>query len=525
MVGGQSNGSSSSGGNNANGSNANGLSSMPPPNSNSSRPPCYNAAAPPPQLSYTPDPTIYYNLPFYGAPFDASGAIYPSVTSEGLELANGGYSEVSPILVSDYLSGFVDGIETTQRSYSLSESTLELEISDVEPSNQQPPPPPETTPLSQSSVSKQPSGSYEKTLSPSHSSQEAPTETPDTTRQTKTPVVSLLSMEQIQEKDLFAMQGGRRVKPQPPQYQQQPPQSLQSSVPPLSLPQMIMQPHFSLHHNPPPPLPPQSHQSPFYACNYNGAPIRSQMHYNKTGNLNNNNNNYNNRDGHFNNGWRKPRNYNNSRKYDQNNKNFDLPSSSRSSLRTDSNSSANTIVDETKNEEKIGMQPVVFNHHRTGGLPPPAPLPLMHPGMMHHPAPLQNNYPLFNGGSSRTYQNSNNNYYQRRNNNNNNSFKHQSQQSVPLSIPNRDFNNDNSSYNKNKNNLVQSTQMRSNNGPPTFGMITSTKRNKRVVRRNTQTGAGGVGGGAPSEIGAGDGPLSNNDLVADTCKKMETLKM
>ncbi|XP_044260211.1 transcription factor mef2A isoform X2 [Tribolium madens] len=363
---------------NGSGGNSQGGPPMPPSNS-PPRPPCYNAQLPP----YTPDP-VYYNMPVYGGPVEGT-AVYP----EGLDMSNGVYPE-GPYPVADSTQDINDTASVT--------------------------PIVDHAPL------------YE------HETNDA-----DNSRQSKTPVVSLLSMEQHQEKDFVSMQGGRRVKPQPlpppPQQQQQP----------------IVIPHFAQNQAPPP---------MYY--NFNGPPVRSQIP------------SYNNNNNKTANGYRKPRTFNSAsntaatRKYDLNRTN---DNSSRSSLRTDSNSSANAVVDENKNEEKQST----------------------------------NSFHMYNP-CSRTYQNS----LGRRMNNK------------------KDMLDNN---NKPKSNFVVQSQQQQlrNNGQQSYVMTTAAaatasaasvvRRNKRSTRRNV-----GQSGGSLSEIGAGDAPLANND-VTDTCKKMETLKM
>jgi RNA recognition motif-containing protein len=193
-----------------------------PPSNSSPRPPCYNPQLPP----YTPDP-VYYNMPVYGGPLEGA-PVYP----EGLDMANGGYPEVSQIL-GEVLPGF-DGVDV-QGPYPVGEPSaqdLEQQIHETDhhhhhqhhhhhhqQQQQQPtqlPPPPV------------PSFEHE------------PPADADANRQTtKTPVVSLLSMEQHQEKDFVSMQGGRRVKPQPPQQ-------------PLPPPPIMIQ-HYPQQNQPPPP--------------------------------------------------------------------------------------------------------------------------------------------------------------------------------------------------------------------------------------------------------------------------------
>ncbi|CAH1380171.1 unnamed protein product [Tenebrio molitor] len=279
-----------------------------PPSNSSPRPPCYNPQLPP----YTPDP-VYYNMPVYGGPLEGA-PVYP----EGLDMANGGYPEVSQIL-GEVLPGF-DGVDV-QGPYPVGEPSaqdLEQQIHETDHHHhhqhhhhhhqqQQPtqlPPPPV------------PSFEHE------------PPADADANRQTtKTPVVSLLSMEQHQEKDFVSMQGGRRVKPQPPQQ-------------PLPPPPIMIQ-HYPQQNQPPPPL---------YHYSFNGPPVRSQMPPPQ----------YKGRDATaLNNGWRKSRSYNNAaagaatrKSYENGNRNNNNDTSSRSSLRSDSNSSANAAVDENRNEER-----------------------------------------------------------------------------------------------------------------------------------------------------------------------------
>lgn len=255
MVGGGSNGP-------GNGSNGNSQNGPPMPSSGSPpRQPCYNTAQLP---AFGPDP-IYYNMPaVYGGPVEGT-----PIFSEGLDMSNSGvYPEVSQIL-DHCLGGFADGIDVQGPYPVAAEDTLDTDH--------------ETTDT-------------------------------DNSRQSKTPVVSLLSMEQHQEKDFVSMQGGRRVKPLPP--------------PPQPPPQPVVIPHYPQQNHPPPP--------PIY-YNYHPPPLRSHPNTAKTTN-----------------GYRKPRCYNRTN-----------DNSSRSSLRTDSNSSANATIDENKNEEKITPSFHVYNNTRT----------------------------------------------------------------------------------------------------------------------------------------------------------------
>lgn len=307
-------------------------------------------------------------------------------------------------------------------------------------------------------------------------------------RNSHTPVVSLLSIDHQQEKDYSSMQSGRRRKP--------PALNVQNNLPVYHTNGFVPNPFVGFNPQQPPP-------PPFGVYNNGYAP--SFTDYRRI-------NGYDNRPT---NNVNKPKRrvYDNSRRLNDH--------SSRSSLRTDSNSSA-SCADENRNEEKA-MRTAV-------NTPPPAP----YSPMTHH------QFKIITNSNAKNYYNKHNN------NNNNNYYRPNTTPSGDRSKPNdvvattkkngsNTHNNLNSTSNpvntnsstnissSNSNTLsCPNSPQSSNNSQVHLSTTTSqsfvpqaARRNKRSLRRS--------GGAGINEIGAGDAPLPGE--VGEVCKKLESLKL
>lgn len=313
-------------------------------------------------------------------------------------------------------------------------------------------------------------------------------------RNSSTPVVSLLSLDQQQEKDFLSMQGGRRRKPTNPPSSHCPP------VPCRNYPSNGFVPYGQITYDSPP-------SQPFNTYNTNHHQNRPSYNNCYQRRLNGFDNRYNN-------------NKNKKKNYDINRAGHSNDHSSRSSLRTDSNSSA-SCVDENKNDEK--------SHTRTAvNTPPPAPYsPLANPFKMFNLP----NYHITNNNSRNPNNlkfNHNRPYYNSNNNNNNYCYEKYKGGINESPIPSKNDGANSSSNNfttlNSQQNLTSQVHVATSQGlvpsSSTQGFSGSTsnpRRSRRSIRRNG-------GGGGVNEIGAGDAPLLS-EVGGEVCKKLETLKL
>lgn len=404
----------------------------------------------------------------------------------------------------------------------------------------------------------------------------------DTSRQSNTPVVSLLSIDHQQEKDLTSMQGGRRRKsPSQTQRASTPhnhnfmPNGFQSGYSPVP-PQSHNPNPYSHHHSHSQPsqhtysqnmylthVPSLSHhqQQPHHHHHsmdygYNNPNISS---YNK--NLNNNRLMMNGYDKlYINNNIRKKRTYVNDKPYKQHQYNSDHTVI----VRSDSNSSA-SVVDENRNENKIVSSSDNYNFVTSSSTVTTSTYSTLNKvsnnSNINNNIVRYNNWPSFNNNNNNNIRSGGFNqdkrvnikktYVPRRfyNSNNNNNTSHK-EQNTTTTTTTTDTNN----YVYNKNNLINLNNNKSNNVVPVnceISTITTTtncidltktishqnavpisqipassqhfappsRRNRKTVRRNTTTSTTAI-----SEIGAGDAPLPVQD-VNDTGKKLESLKL
>lgn len=307
-------------------------------------------------------------------------------------------------------------------------------------------------------------------------------------RNSSTPVVSLLSLDQQQEKDLLSLQGGRRRKPTNPPSLQGPPVQCRN-------------------------YPSNGYVNPYGQIAYHTSPSQPYHTYNSNFHQNrpSYNSGYQRRFNGFDN--RYTNNKIKKKSFDTNRTGHSNDHSSRSSLRTDSNSSA-SCVDENKNEEK--------SHIRTAvNTPPPAPYsPLANPFKVFSLPNYnitnnnsRNSNPKFN--HNRPYYNSNNNNYgyekcksindssnpsKNGGANSSNNFSSDSQQNLPSQV-----------HVATSQGLVPTSSAQGYSGAPP-----NPRRSRRSIRRS--------GGGGVNEIGAGDAPLLS-EVSGEVCKKLETLKL
>lgn len=306
-------------------------------------------------------------------------------------------------------------------------------------------------------------------------------------RNSSTPVVSLLTLDQQQEKDLLSMQGGRRRKPTNPP---------------------------TLHG---PPVANRNYPSNGFINSY------GQISYHSSSQpYNTYNSNFHQNRPSFNSGYQRRLNgfdnrYNNSKtkkkNYDTNKTGHSNDHSSRSSLRTDSNSSA-SCVDENKNEERTHMRTAV-------NTPPPAPY-----------SPLANPFKMFNlpnynitNNNSRTSTNPKFNHSRPYHNNNNNNYYYEKYKNFnDSSNPSKNggANTSNNFSSDSQQNLTSQVHVATSQGlVPTSstqgfsGAPPNPRRSRRSIRRS---------GGGVNEIGAGDAPLLS-EVGGEVCKKLETLKL
>ncbi|KAJ8911305.1 hypothetical protein NQ315_016999 [Exocentrus adspersus] len=378
--------------------------------------------------AYSPADSLFYNLPVYGAAMEV-----PPVYTEAFDLGVGGpYSE-------DSYSNMADNLLTTQELDI--PASLPYITSSNEMNHNHPPLPP---PLSMN----EPITTAADKTTPHPSANMNGTRLEE--RNSSTPVVSLLSIDQQQEKDYLSMRGGRRRKSGPV-----PSNNSGIRTPPNYITNGYMNPvnSYNVGFHPPP----QSYSN--YTYPSGGLEFRRTT-----------------------NGFDSRANRGKVRRvYDKRSNNY----SSRSSLRTDSNSSA-SCVDENKNEDKS----------RTLNTPPPAPYsPMVPPPQMkilhntvsrefHNISRYPNHKPLYN--------------------NNNNTAKSNAACSSS---------NNNSSLATVPSSISPNCSVSQVHVTTTQSFAPQARRSRRSIRR---TGPAGV-----SEIGAGDAPLPNEEV----CKKFETLKL
>lgn len=301
-------------------------------------------------------------------------------------------------------------------------------------------------------------------------------------RNSSTPVVSLLSLDQQQEKDFLSLQGGRRRKPTNPPSLQGPP------IPPRSYPS-------------------NGYMNPYGPIAYHSLPLQPFNAYNA--NLSHNRQTYSTGYQRRLNGFDNRSNaHKKKRIYDGNKPVNSNDHSSRSSLRTDSNSSA-SCVDENKNEEK--------SHRTAVNTPPPAPY-----------SPLANPFKMFNLSNYHTANNTSRNsnhpkYHSNRpnyhtNNNNYNRIESGGKISGTNCTNPSNLTSDSQPTLNSQVHVATSQALISTPSAQGFsgGATSGARRSRRSLRRGGGTGV--------NEIGAGDAPLLS-DVGGDVCKKLETLKL
>lgn len=461
-----------------------------PPSGSPPRPPCYNQ-----QVSYTAEP-VFYNMPMYGGPMD-----HQPVYTEPIE-SSGNYTE-EPYM-GQCLPQDIDARYNTRSTPCDSTTPVtEQHLPHNAPSNNVP---------SSSSARFSP---YTAVSEPQqhhhlHKQREIANDT-DTTRQTNTPVVSLLSIDNSVEKDLNAMQGGRKKKPLGP---------LSLNAAPTVFAPIVngMQPvAFSSLNYPPPPInyqPPFSTTYPPFLTNpqqqpFNGGPV-SQYDYGQQAK-------------HHVNKYSQMNGYSKKPTAKKNFVGRQNEFSNRSSLRTDSSSSAASCVEDNRNNNNNDEK------HRTTGLntPPPAPYsPLTNHG---YTMRLNGVVSPPNGGqfgNARPSRNFYGNHSQqdgrktsgklRTNGNYTGRISNGRESSIETAV-NGPFRGENNLVNA----IYDTNAPQVHTGSSSTFAPLPTRRNRRSIRRNNM----GTGT-ALSEIGAGDAPLpQNSDSVSEACKKMDSLKL
>ncbi|KAJ8981932.1 hypothetical protein NQ317_002103 [Molorchus minor] len=271
-----------------------------PPSSSPPRPPCYGQQVP----AYNSADPVFYNLPMYGAAMEG-----PPVYAEAFDLAaNGPYGELRPYVRPPALRLLsIYSVATAHRTSHIAQDTY-VNVADhlVTPQDL------ETAPFVNAHDIDHHRHHHHHPPPPHFVTTDKPPINNNTTtitnqphhledsRNSNTPVVSLLSIDQQQEKDYLSMQGGRRRKSNPSSA----PQNL------AAYPSNGYVNSYALGY----PAPPYAPYNQYQDCRRaNGASRVKRKTYDR-------------RQDH----------------------------SSRSSLRTDSNSSA-SYVDENKNETRTGV--------------------------------------------------------------------------------------------------------------------------------------------------------------------------
>ncbi|GJQ85072.1 hypothetical protein Trydic_g3728 [Trypoxylus dichotomus] len=437
------------------------------------RQPCYGQ-----QLQYNPE--MYYNVPMYGT---MEG---PALYQDSLDMANGTITEDSTYPPMD------NGVQQDLEQQPIGVADL---INDQH----------HETVNHQRSVTQQ--------------------QQPDTTRQSNTPVVSLLSLDQHQEKDYNSMQGGRRRK-----LNNTPPTSNNNNnvahnfngyVPPFP---PTGAPYYG-NVLPPPPNPTGNiygyHSANHFNAFYSNPNPAAYGKYHQGGGVGGANSKV----GGVNmNGQLEHRNtWTRRRKVEKRNT---METGSMSSLRTDSNSSASVVDDPTnRNDDKSAITGV--------DTPPPAPYSPM-TATMHYPyLPNNNNSNKMGNPTVRHFSNrslrggSLAHHHHNATNRMSNATApppprnpNGKTRSVPLAAPEPSVNillgpNSSSNAGSNKASVSQfSSQVHAGATPPQH-FAPPMRRGRRSMRRSVQ---------AINEIGAGDAPLPNTD-VSDACKKLDSLKL
>lgn len=325
----------------------------------------------------------------------------------------------------------------------------------------------------------------------------------DTTRQSNTPVVSLLSLDQHQEKDFSSMQGGRRRK-----LNSTPPNNNNNNTAHNYNGYTTSAQYPPFYGNVLPP-PNTNNMYGYTQNNFNGSfPYTSpgsgfKYQGNKGAPLNG-----------------QDRSWTRKRRVEKRNT---IDTGSLSSLRTDSNSSA-SVADENRNEDKIRNEDKNLNMTTTDvDTPPPAPYSPMTSMTQGY---LPNYTKIINPSSGvRHYQNRSirggGMGYQRT------SYSYSNSSSRNLNKNNRSVPSLNNSEQRNSEPITSvlahsnkpsvsqfSSQVHAGATPPQH-FAPPMRRGRRSMRRSTQ---------AINEIGAGDAPLPNSD-VSDACKKLDSLKL
>lgn len=310
-------------------------------------------------------------------------------------------------------------------------------------------------------------------------------------RNCSTPVVSALALDQQQEKDFLSIQGGRRRKPLTP-----------TPAHTVSFPSRVYPSNGYINpfvgaipYHPPP-------SQPFNT--YNSYPSQNRTSYNVG---------YQRRPNGFD---HRTNNKLEKRNFDGSKGVYSNEHSSRSSLRTDSNSSA-SCVDENKNEDK--------SHTRTTvNTPPPAPYsPLANPFKLftlpNYPKTTNSRNPTNSKFTNNRAVNHNNYYFNEKCRSNN---VHSNSSKTGTVVSNygtsKTLFTSNSQQNSTSQVHVNSQGLVSSPSSQGFSSIPSNaRRSRRSIRRS------GTSGGI-NEIGAGDAPLPN-DVGGDICKKLDTMKL
>ncbi|XP_056633886.1 putative uncharacterized protein DDB_G0271606 isoform X2 [Diorhabda sublineata] len=428
------------------------------------RPNCYAQQLPP----YNPNEQFFYNLPMYGTTMEG-----PAVYSEAFDLGAGGpYTEDNYDITEQTLTS--QDVDTSLMPSSQLPLALPLGVSSGTnfSSNQ-----PQVTNNDTSNVSfgcSRPSSLQQQQSTDTNRAHILPND-----RKSQTPVVSVLSIEQQQEKDYSSMQSGRRRKPIMQNNQNIPVYPSNGFVNPFV--------GFNPQHPPPPLFGPHHPHSVF------GFPDYRRFNGYIEGRPNN-----------FNINRTRKRNFDHRQWNDH---------SSRSSLRTDSNSSSASLVDENKNED-----------NKIVNTPPPAP---------YSPQLKSISY-------AKSFHN--NNYKKQNNNNNDDNMKYYYYNNKTVSNTTNDLTKNKNKTppvnNNNNNNLIiddktrhpesltqssdsqvhLSTTTNQSYVPAVVTAQPQARRSKRSLRRS------GAGSGMVNEIGAGDAPLPD-EVAGEVRKKMDSLKL
>lgn len=337
----------------------------------------------------------------------------------------------------------------------------------------------------------------------------------DTSRQSNTPVVSLLSIDHQQEKDLTSMQSGRRRKSPsltPPHNHNFIPNGFQSGY---AAAQQPPRPH---HPQPPNPYAQNMYQlTTHLPCLNPPPPIDFGYNPNPVAHKPSNNN-------RIVNGYDKTYSSRRKQRMSVNDRPQNCSDNNVVTIRSDSNSSA-SVVDENRNENKLVV--TSENYHCSSSVPYYSAVTSTH---------STNNNKVYNNNVRHnwSYNNNNNNNH---NNNNRSGGNTQDKRYTKTYVPRRVYNSNNNNNTSPKDNLINyksnvvPVSSEISNGidlskiiphqnmnvpqmPSHF--VPPSRRNRKTIRRNTSS--------TISEIGAGDAPLPVQD-VNDAGKKLESLKL